>query len=95
MEKGLVDPHEEATRMSEPCIEVDKKEFARMGISTTNGKVSRSVAELGWKMMNGLLGDGMNTNTEVLRRDSGHSKGNMVTVSNLPPDMCKHEPALV
>lgn len=94
MEKGLVDPHEEAARMSEPCIEVDKKEFARMGMTTTNGKVSRSEAELGWKMMNGLLGDGMNVNTETLRRDTGHSKRDMVTVSNLPPDMCKREPVL-
>lgn len=94
MEKGLVDPHEEAARMSEPCIEVDKKEFARMGMTTTSGKVSRSEAELGWKMMNGLLGDGMNVNTETLRRDTGHSKRDMVTVSNLPPDMCKREPVL-
>ncbi len=95
MEKGLGDPHVEADRMAiTPCIEVDKKEFARMGIPTTNGKVTRSVAELGWKMMNGLLGDGMNANVEVLRRDTGHSKRNMVSVNNLPPDMCKKETVL-
>ena len=81
MERGLVDPHEEADRMSEPCIKVDREEFRRMGIPVdANGKVSRSKAEIAWKMMNGLLGDGMNADTEVLRLDSGHSKRNMITV---------------
>ncbi len=91
MEKGLVDPHEEADRMSEPCINVDREEFRRMGIPVgTNGKVSRSKAEMGWKMMNGLLGDGLNVDTETLRRDTGNSKRSMITVPELPLDMQKN-----
>ncbi|MEE9239501.1 MAG: hypothetical protein V3U58_08045 [Thermodesulfobacteriota bacterium] len=90
MERGLADPHVEADRMSLPCIKVDREEFNRMGISVApNGKVSRSKAEMGWKMMNGLLGDGMNANTEELRNDTGNSKRNMCVVPELPPDMQK------
>jgi len=82
MEKGLVDPHEEATRMSEPCISVDKEEARRMGIKTTaDGRVSRNVAEGMWKNMSSLLGDTpLNPNSEMLRGDTGHSKRNMITV---------------
>lgn len=81
MEKGLVDAHDEATRMSEPCIDVDKEEARRMGIKTVNGKVSRSVAEAMWKMECSLLGDTpSNPDTEILRNDTGHSKRNMITV---------------
>ena len=88
MERGLVDPHEEADRMSEPCIKVDREEFKRMGIPVNaDGKVSRSKAEIAWKMMTGLLGDGMNADTETLRNDTGHSKRNSIIVPELPPDM--------
>ncbi len=82
MEKGLVDAHEEADRMSiTPCVNVDREEFRRMGIPVNaNGKVTRSVAEKGWKLMNGLLGDGMNPNVEQLRKDTGHSKRSMVVM---------------
>lgn len=82
MEKGLADPHDEAFRMSEPCINMDTEEARRMGISVSaNGKVSRSVAENAWKMMSTLLEDTpANPNAEMLRRDTGHSKRNTTTV---------------
>ncbi len=71
MEKGLADPHEEATRMTEPCILVDKNEARRMGIATNNGYVSRNVAEGMWKNQMSLLGKGNNLNTEMLRETVG------------------------
>jgi len=82
MEKGLADPHDEAFRMSEPCINMDTEEARRMGISVSaNGKVSRSVAENAWKMMSTLLEDTpANPNSEILRNDTGKSKRNMITV---------------
>jgi hypothetical protein len=82
MEHYLVDAHEEAKRMSEPCVEVDKLEAARMGIKTDEeGKVSRNVAEMMWKMTSSLLGDRPNNpNTEMLRKDSGNSKRNTTVV---------------
>tara|TARA_Y100000310_G_scaffold236502_1_gene239701 strand:+ start:18147 stop:18965 length:819 start_codon:yes stop_codon:yes gene_type:complete len=82
MEKMLVDPHEEADRMSNPCIDIDREEAKRMGIPVSaNGKVSRSVAEGAWKMMSTLLEDTpANPNTETLRSDTGKSKRNMVTL---------------
>lgn len=76
MEKGLADPHEEARRMSEPCIDVSYMldELPKMKIKLKPGsdkKVSRSVAEGMWKMMNGLLDDDKNPNAERLRPDQG------------------------
>ncbi len=51
MEKYLVDAHEEARRMSEPIVEIDRVEAARMGISVNSeGKISRNKAETAWKM---------------------------------------------
>ena len=82
MDKGLADPHEEARRMSEPCIRVDKEEARRMGVETdARGYVSRSKGEAMWKNMSSLLGDTVpNPNVETLRSDSGRSKRNSVTV---------------
>ena len=82
MEKGLADPHEEARRMTEPCIQVDKEEARRMGIKTdAKGYVSRSKGEAMWKNMSSLLGDTQqNPNVEALRSDRGRSKSSMMTV---------------
>lgn len=72
MEKGLADPHEEARRMTEPVINVDKEEARRMGIDTINGKVSRNKAESMWKNMSSLIGDTQNNpNSEMLRDTMG------------------------
>jgi RNA 3'-terminal phosphate cyclase len=82
MEKGLADPHEEARRMTEPCVQVDKEEARRMGIEVdVSGRVSRSTAEGMWKNMSSLLGDtAPNPNAEMLRSDRGRSKGNSMVV---------------
>ena len=71
MEKGLADAHEEARRMSEPCLELkgDQIVFAKDCDVTVshNGKVSRSGAEKMWKIASRLLGEP--SNTETLRKD--------------------------
>jgi hypothetical protein len=82
MENYLVDAHEEARRMTEPCVEVDRLEAARMGFKPdADGKVNRNEAEMMWKMACSLLGDRPNNpNTELLRRDNGNSKRNLTVV---------------
>ena len=70
MNKGLVDAHEEARRMADPCIKLDKDEM--IAASRCNfrvdksGMVSRTDAERLWKMGRRALGE--NSNTEILRR---------------------------
>ena len=71
MDKGLADAHEEARRMSEPCIEIkseNQAEFAKScGIKIpSNGKISRNQAEKMWKIQKRILGD--ISNTEILRK---------------------------
>ena len=71
MEKGLADAHEEARRMSQPCIELkdDLITFAKNCDVVVNntGKVSRKGAEKMWKIASRLLGE--LSNTESLRKD--------------------------
>ena len=70
MKKGLVDVHEEARRMTEPIINVDKKHatFLRNhGITPKGGKISRNQASKMYKIAGRVLD--ANTNTEALRRD--------------------------
>jgi len=69
MQKGLVDAHEEARRMTDPIIPIkgNEKFFHNMGITARNGKVSRNEASRAYKIMGKALGE--NTNTERLRRD--------------------------
>jgi len=71
MKKGLVDVHEEARRMSEPIINVDRNvELLReMGINIPKNKsmVSRNQASKAYKILGKLLGE--NTNVERLRKD--------------------------
>jgi hypothetical protein len=71
MEKGLADAHDEARRMSTPCIELKDEQipFAKgcdVPISH-NGKVTRKGAEKMWKIASRLLGE--QSNTETLRKD--------------------------
>jgi hypothetical protein len=70
MERGTTDAHEEARRISKPCIKLDEKEidFAKaceVPIDP-NGKVSRKGAEKMWKIGRRIIGE--LSNTEVLRR---------------------------
>lgn len=86
MERGLADPHEEARRMTEPCIEMDEEEARRMGLRTQNGKVPRTEAEMAWKLMCSLIGDTqLNPNPEILRSVAGSmKKKSQVTVPDMP-----------
>ena len=71
MEKGLADAHDEAKRMSEPCIAIKEDQIAFAKgcdvVVSHNGKVSRSGAEKMWKIASRLLGEP--SNTETLRKD--------------------------
>ena len=72
MEKGLVNAHEEARRMTEPCIEVKGQAEAEIlkecgARITEGGKVTRTEAEKAWKITGRALGEDM-TNVEVLRK---------------------------
>lgn len=69
--RHLVDAHEEASRMSMPCIEVrsevEADYFRQKGVHIVNGKVSRTQAEICYKTFKKEL-DGGSVNTESLRR---------------------------
>ena len=71
MTKGLADAHEEATRISEPCISVKSKEAAEMceavGVKIRDGKITRGDAEKIWKIGRRALGE--MSNTESLRKE--------------------------
>lgn len=73
MQRGTADAHEEARRMSEPCVSV-KDENGDMativkacGVDhiSPKGLITRTDAERAWKIISGYLGE--NTNTETLR----------------------------
>lgn len=70
MKTGLADAHEEARRMSEPCIKLSGDQYVlakKLGCRVSNdGKVSRIDAERVWKVMRRMLGE--TSNTESLRR---------------------------
>ncbi len=69
-EKGLVDSHEEAKRMKEPCIKVTsdvQAEFAQScGIKIKDGKISRDQMDKMYKIASKALGE--STDVEYLRR---------------------------
>ena len=69
MQKGLVDAHEEARRMSQPIISIkgNEKFFHNMGIKADKGMISRNQASRAYKIMGKALGE--NTNVEQLRKD--------------------------
>lgn len=64
---GLASPHEEARRMSRPCIKINPEIAKSLGMSTHNGMVSRNNAERAYKIIGKRLE--ANTNPEMLRRD--------------------------
>jgi len=69
MMKGIADPHEEARRISEPCIKVKSEAHAEFlkacGARIEGDKVSRGDMEKAWKIASKLLGE--SSNTEGLR----------------------------
>ena len=72
IEKGVVNAHEEARRMTEPCIEVKGEAEAEIlkecgARITEGGKVTRTEAEKAWKIVGKALGEEM-TNVEILRK---------------------------
>lgn len=70
-DKRLVDAHEEARRMSTPCIavksEIEADYYKQAGVPIIDGKVSRNHAEIAYKIMMKSVGEG-SVNTEMLRR---------------------------
>ena len=70
MKMGTADPHEEARRMTEPCIDATK-EIAEITESCkvviTKGKITRNGAAKIFKIVGHLLDEP--TNIEVLRKD--------------------------
>jgi len=69
MHEGLADAHEEARRMSKPCIEVDKDiaEACNVKMIEDCGKVSRNQATKIFRILGAYLGE--ITNVEYLRPD--------------------------
>jgi hypothetical protein len=72
IERGLINPHEEARRMTEPCIEVKSQEEAEIlkecgARINEKGMVTRTEAEKAWKIVGRALGEDI-TNVEALRR---------------------------
>lgn len=69
MMKGLADAHEEARRMSEPCIKLNEDQLIlakKAGCRIYDGKVNRTDAERVWKFCRRSLGE--SSNTEYLRK---------------------------
>jgi len=83
MMKGVASPHEEAKRMTEHLIPIDKELIAIAGqaeVRHTKGKVSRNGAAKLFKLIGKLIGEP--TNIEVLRRDEASpGKSNQVSVA--------------
>mgnify|MGYP001183536645 FL=1 len=69
-EKGLADAHEEARRMSEPCMKIESDFEAHLakeiGVTPRGGMVSRTDMERMWKISSRLIGEP--SDTEYLRR---------------------------
>jgi len=73
MQKGLVNPHEEARRMVNNIISVDEAHgglFKNMNILPQDGKITRNQAAKAFKIIGKLLGEP--TNIEYLRRDKAY-----------------------
>ena len=69
MHLGLASPHEEARRMTEPCIEItDLGNLAKAcNVKVSKGKMTRNGAAKIFKICGKLIGEP--TNIEVLRKD--------------------------
>lgn len=72
---GLADPHEEARRMSEPCIKLSKelKELASISnVKVTGELVTRNGATKMFQLVGRILGEPINV--EFLRKDKATSR---------------------
>lgn len=61
MKLGGASPHEEARRMIDPIIPVDKKVAELCGLKVIGGKTSRNNAIRAWKILRKMLGEPTNT----------------------------------
>lgn len=66
MQRGTADAHEEARRMSMPCIDVPKDLAMLCNVRLQNGQATRNQAAKCWKIVGRILGK--NTNVETLRK---------------------------
>lgn len=75
MQKGHADPQQEASRMRNACVPVDRELAMRCNIRVDDrGKATRSEAEKMWKILTWLKTDGEGyLNTDTLRRRMGGS----------------------
>ncbi|MFQ5493598.1 MAG: hypothetical protein ACE5DX_05585 [Candidatus Dojkabacteria bacterium] len=67
MMKGVADAHEEASRMTTPCIPLDGDVANACGVKHQGGKVSRNGASKIWQIGRRMLGESVNP--EILRKD--------------------------
>jgi len=73
MERGTADAHEEARRMTEPCVSIKGEDVLPIikacGVDgvTVDCRISRNQAEKCWKILSAYLGEPQNT--EVLRKE--------------------------
>ena len=67
MKLGLADAHEEARRMVDPIIAVDRTVANACNIKPRGGKVSRNEATKMYKIIGNFIGD--QTNAEYLRKN--------------------------
>lgn len=73
MRTGTANAHEEARRISTPCISVKSEDMLDVikgcGVDriTTDGKITRGQAEKAWRIISRYLGE--NSNTETLRKE--------------------------
>lgn len=70
MERGLVNAHTEAAKISEPCLKLDPEEIDFVKACdqsiTNDGKISRGQAEKCWKIASRIIQEP--SNTEELRK---------------------------
>ena len=66
MHTGAASPHEELKRQTMPCIPIDKRLAASLGIETKRGMASRDDATRAMQICNKLMGE--DSNAEKLRR---------------------------
>lgn len=66
MQRGFADAHEEARRMTKPCIKIDPELARKCGVDARDGMVSRNDATKIFKIVGKALGE--ETNVERLRK---------------------------
>ncbi len=70
IDRGLANAHEEANKISEPCVKLDPEEIDFIKACdqsiTNDGKVNRGQAEKCWKIASRIVGE--SSNVEELRR---------------------------